>query len=315
MIKRLLKQSLFITTGLILRYPIFLLLFILRPFNLFQYIFLVYPGKDKDIDAYCPLWLAKSILFSAKPSIAGIITKSTTNTRGLMLVVPNSTHDLVHSKQISLNIINNLNKIAKIIGANTIGMAGQGPGIMQRHSIDTGDMFMYGTMGTVFSISETINAAVKKNNFPKNAKIVTVGKSFISQGLVDFLNMQGYYASQINLTDGPLYIENADIVVVITLSGKLFYPFIPHLKDSSIVIDYTHPKMLKRPTNAYFYKVATGIDGVKFLPNLPGYKAEWIPGCCIESIIHSEFGNAPFSNQELFNKNAKSLGLKALLVK
>ncbi len=315
MIKKYLKKSLFLTTGLILRYPLFLLLFLLRPFKLFQYIFLVYPGKDKDIEAFCPLWLAKSVLFSAKPTIAGIITKSKTNARGLMLVVPNSTHDLIHHKQISLNIMNNLNKIAKIVGASTIGMAGQGPGIMQKHGIDTGDKFMYGTMGTIFSISETIHAALKKNNFAKNAKVVTVGKSFISKGLVDFLNIHGYHAFEINLSDGPLSIENADIVIVITLSGKLFYPFIPHLKDSSIVIDYTHPKMLKRPTNAYFYKVATGIDGVKFIPPLPGYKEDWIPGCSIESIVHSEFGNTPFSNQELFNKNAKSLGLEALLVK
>ncbi len=315
MIKKYLKISLFLTIGLILRYPIFLLLFILRPFKLFQYIFLVYPGKDKDIGEFCPLWLAKTVLFSGKPTIAGIITKSKTNARGLMLVVPNSTHDLIHHKKISINIINNLNKIAQIIGANTIGMAGQGPAIMQKHNIETGDKFMHGTMGTVFSISETITAALRKNNFPKNAKVVAVGKSFISKGVVDFLNIHGYNACEINLSDGPLLIENADIVIVITLSGKLFYPFIPHLKDSSIVIDYTHPKMLKRPTNAYFYKVATGIDGVKFIPKLPGYKADWIPGCCIESIVHSEFGSAPFSSQELFNKNAKSLGLRALLVR
>ena len=315
MIKQYLKKSLFLAVGLILRHPIYLLLFLLRPFRLFQYIFLVYPGKDKDIDAFCPLWLAKSILFSGKPSIAGIVTKSKTNARGLMLVVPNSTHDLIHNKQIATDIINNLNKIAKIIGSNTIGMAGQGPAIMQKHGIETGDKFMHGTMGTLFSISETINAAVKKNNFSKNAKIVIVGKSFISRGLVDFLSLHGYHAFEINLSDGPLCIKNADIIIVITLSGKLFYPFIPHIKDSSIVIDYTHPKMLKRPTNAYFYKVATGIDGVKFIPKLPGYKADWIPGCCIESIVHSEYGNTPFANQELFNKSAKNLGLEALLVR
>ena len=315
MIKQYLKKILFLTIGLILRHPIYLLLFLLRPFKLFQYIFLVYPGKDKDIDAFCPLWLAKSILFSGKPSIAGIVTKSKTNARGLMLVVPNSTHDLIHNKQIATDIINNLNKIAKIIGSNTIGMAGQGPAIMQKHNIETGDKFMHGTMGTLFSISETIHAAVKKNNFPKNTKIVIVGKSFISRGLVDFLNLHEYHAFEINLSDGPLCIKNADIIIVLTLSGKLFYPFIPHIKDSSIVIDYTHPKMLKRPTNAYFYKVATSIDGVKFIPKLPGYKADWIPGCCIESIVHSEYGNTPFANQELFNRSAKNLGLEALLVR
>ena len=73
--------------------------------------------------------------------------------------------------------------------------------------------------------------------------------------------------------------------------------------------------MLKKPDKSYFYKVATGIDSVKFIPKLPGYKADWIPGCCIESIIHSEFGNSSFSSQELFNKNAKNLGLRALLVR
>ena len=313
-IKTYARKSVFITTSLILRYPIFLLFFMLRPFKLFQYIFLVYPGKDKDIDGYCPLWLAKSVLYSGKPAIAGIITKSTINARGLVLVVPNSTHDLIHHKQISMDVMNNLNKIAAIVGANTIGMAGQGPGIMTKHAIDTGEKFMYGTMGTIFSISQTIDAAVKENRFSENAKVVIVGKSFISTGLVNFLNDHGYNASEINVSEGPSLIEDADIVIAITLRGKLFYPFIPHLKNPSIVIDYTHPKMLKKPKDAYFYKVATGIDGVKFIPRLPGYKAEWIPGCCIESIVHSKYGDAPFKDQELFNKTASSIGLKPLLV-
>ena len=313
-LKTYVRKSLFITTSLILRYPVFLLLFLLRPLKLFQYIFLVYPGKDKDIEGYCPLWLAKKAIFSGKPSIAGIITKSTINARGLVLVVPNSTSDLLHHKRIAMDVMKNLNKIATIVGAHTIGMAGQGPGIMTKHNIDTGEKFMYGTMGTIFSISQTIDAAVKDNSFSKNAKVVVVGKSFISTGLVDFLNDHGYNASDINISDGPSFIEDADIVVVITLSGKLFYPFMPHLKDPSIVIDYTHPKMIKKPKDAYFYKVATGLDGIKFIPRLPGYKAEWIPGCCIESIIHAERGDAPFKDQELFTETAKSIGLKPLLV-
>lgn len=310
----MIKKILFITSGLILKYPIYLLLFILRPLKLFQYIFLVYPGKDKDTQDYCPLWLAKSVLFSAKPTLAGIITKGTTNARGLILVVPNSTLELIHNKDITTKIANNLNTIATIIGANTIGMAGQGPGIMQKHNIPIGEKFMYGTMGTVFSISQTIYAAIKKKKFSKSAKIVIIGKSFISRGLVNFLTLHGYNTSEINISDGPSIIQETDIVIVITLTGKLFYPFFPHLKENSIVIDYTHPKMLKKPSNSYFYKVATGIDGVKFIPKLPGYKAEWIPGCCIESIVHSEYGDAALVNQEKFNESAKTIGLKPLLI-
>ena len=308
------RKFLFLSTGLVLKYPMFLLLFLLRPLRLFQYIFLIYPGKDKDIEKYCPLWLAKKPIFAGKPLIAGIITKSTIHARGLVLVIPNSTHDLMHHKHIAMDVMKNLNKIATIVGAHTIGMAGQGPGIMTKHNIDTGEKFMYGTMGTIFSISQTIDAAVKDNSFSKNAKVVVVGKSFISTGLVDFLNDHGYNASDINISEGPSFIEDADIVVVITLSGKLFYPFMPYLKDPSIVIDYTHPKMLKKPKDAYFYKVATGLDGVKFIPRLPGYKAEWIPGCCIESIVHAECGDTPLTDQKLFNETARSIGLKPLLV-
>lgn len=89
--KTYLRKFMFVSTSLVLRYPIFLVLIMLRPFNLFQYIFLVYPGKDKDIEGYCPLWLAKSSLSSGKPTLAGIITKSTLNDRGLILVLPNAT--------------------------------------------------------------------------------------------------------------------------------------------------------------------------------------------------------------------------------
>lgn len=310
-----LRKLIFLIVGFILRYPILILLFLLRPFKLFQYIFLVYPGTDKDIKEYCPLWLAKSILFSAKPSLAGIVSKGQTKARGLVLVIPNSTRDLACNKNLAIKVMKNLNLIAKIIGANTIGMAGQGPGIMKKHNIQTGEKFMYGTMGTVFSISETLIAAMEKNNVSKSAKIIIVGKSFISTGLASFLNTHGYKTSEINISDGVSHIKDADIVIVLTLSGKLFYPLIPHLKYQSILIDYTHPKMLKRPEKSYFYKVATGINRVKFIPKLPGYKANWIPGCCIESIVHATYGKSSFATQELFNKSAKELGLIPLLVK
>lgn len=312
--KTYLRKFLFIVISLLLRYPILLLLFILRPLRLFQYIFLVYPGKDKDIEGYCPLWLAKSIIYSAKPSIAGIITKSKTNARGLVLVIPNSTNQLLHYKKISQQVMDNLNMIAKIVGATTIGMAGQGPGIMSKHSIETGKKFMHGTMGTVFSISQTIDASIIKNAFSKSSKIVIVGKSFISNGLVEFLRQKGHNAIEINKSDELSPLKNADIIVALTLSGKMFYPLFPYLKENSILIDYTHPKMLKKPRNTYFYKVATGIEGVKFIPRLPGYQPKWIPGCCIESIIHSSYGDTPFNHQNLFNESAQKLGLIPLLV-
>ncbi len=312
--KTYMRKFFFIFTSLILRYPILLLLFILQPFRLFQYIFLVYPGKDKDIDGYCPLWLAKSVLYSGKPAIAGIITRGNIKARGLVLVVPNTTFECIANKQVSVEIMKNLKMIAKIVGAHTIGMAGQGPGIMKKHTIDIGENFMHGTMGTVFSISETIKAALEEIDFSKELKTVVIGKSYISTGLVGFLNKNGYSASEMSVSDDPSLIKEADIVIVITSRGKSFYPFIPYLKNSSIVIDYTHPKMQKKPQNTYFYKVATGIHGVKFIPRLPGYKANWIPGCCIESVIRSECGQTPFANQTLFNEAAKSIGLKPLLV-
>ena len=72
---RILRQTGFILVSLILRWVVWGVLGALRIFKIFDYLFLVYPGSASDLDGYCPRKLARSWLFSKKPTVGGFISK------------------------------------------------------------------------------------------------------------------------------------------------------------------------------------------------------------------------------------------------
>jgi len=163
----------FLTLNLLFRWPIWIILFVLRPFRLFKYLFLVYPGTDSDLDGYCPRWLAKSWLFSKKPTIGGFISGG-----GLVLVVPNTVHDFKNGADVSEKVVQRMVKIKNLTKAKAIALAGQLPGIVSRKGITVGNPIVQGNKGTVFSVMETLTKAAFFNDIDlKKAKIVIVNKS------------------------------------------------------------------------------------------------------------------------------------------
>lgn len=79
-------------------------------------------GRRKDLDGYCPRWLAKSFLFSGKPTIGGVITKGDSGVRGLVLVMPNTIQECIKDKSLCLDITRRLDRIAELIGASAIAI-------------------------------------------------------------------------------------------------------------------------------------------------------------------------------------------------
>lgn len=319
-----LRKVAFITVSLILRWPAWGILGLVRIFKPFDYLFLVYPGTDNDLDGYCPRRLAKSWLFSKKPAIGGIISKSVGG-RGLILVVPNTIKEFLSHKDVCEKVMQRLERIKAIVGAKSIAIAGQVPGMLSRHNLFLEKPFVRGNKGTVFCIMETVYEVMKKHGLePGEFRIVVVGVGYVGTLLLSSLKELGHNIVGVDIRvnrkgvflpqeSHPL-LKEADMVIVLTPRGSDFAPYVSDLKIGAIVIDDTHPKIIQRPVGVNFYKVAVGLKGVKFYPRLPGYRAEWVPGCAVEAIYSAATGQFNGSSQEEFNQKAKELGFFARLV-
>jgi hypothetical protein len=314
MLVRKIRKSAFVLVNVILRPLIWAVLFVLRPFRLFDYLFLVYPGTDYDLDGYCPRWLARSWLFSGRPVTGGIITRGTTGVRGLILVVPNTARQLLAEKSVVLDIIKRLNFISALVGANTIAMAGQLPSITHKHGIETDQKFVNGKLGTVFAIETTLEKILKLRDSKADPVIAVIGTGFIGHAVLENQKGKGRKVVGLNIDSDVSAIADADIVIVLTPRGKDFMPYVPFLKKGAIIIDDTHPRIFARIENATLYKVAMSIDGVQFRPKLPGYLYNWVPGCAIEAILQARFGHDTIVDSEKARLAADTIGLKPILV-
>ena len=328
-VNRLLRKIGFLTVSVLFRWLIWLFLgacYHLAGIQFFDYLFLVYPGTDSDLDGYCPRWLAKSRLFREKPVIAGVVSKGCAG-RGLVLAVPNTAFDFQQNRDVCEKIIKRLKRIKWLVGAKSIALAGQMPGIIIRHGMDLSDPFVRGNKGTVFCISEAVRNVVEKHGLkPGKFQIAIVGVGYVGRLLMDYLEFLGHkvigvdiklrnHSSGVILTDkAPQALSCAKIVVVLTPKGSDFIPYLKYLKKGTIIVDDTHPKIRKRPEGFFFYKVAVGLEGVKFYPRLPGYKADWIPGCAVEAIVSAATGSFNSGRSETFIKKARELGFYAHLV-
>jgi hypothetical protein len=320
------RKAAFLCVAL-LKWPILIGLFLLRSAKPFSFIFLVYPGSDSDLEGYCPKWLAKSKLFFSKPAFGGIISNSACG-RGLILVVPNTIEEMLRNKDKCCHKIYTwLLIIHWIVGTKAIALAGQAPGIFHRNGLNMSKPFVRGNKGTVFSVLSTINQVAKMKGLETGRfAIAIVGVGYVGDMLLSSLKNEGHVAFGIDIKcrrmgvvlpeGGQAYLKIVDMAVVLTPRGSDFLPYVQYLKPGSIVIDDTHPRInANNPDGIEFYKVALGIDGARFLPGLPGYKPEWLPGCTLEAMYSAKTGM--FNGDEgveTFYYNAEKIGFSPLLV-
>lgn len=316
------------TTILLLRTPLFCLLSILRPLKLFQYFFLVYPGTDSDLDNYTPRRIARSALFSGNPSIGGFISTNASGGRGLVLAIPNTIEDFRRNEQLRRKIMRRLTWLSQATGIKAIALAGQLPGAIIKREGILNQPFVKGINGTVFCISETLYTALKQHQLKAaEINIAVVGVGFVGGALINFLKNNGMKVtgidiearkSGVSLQHGrEIYLQNADVVIVLTPKGSDFLPYIKHLKKDAIIIDDTHPKIREgaQPSGMHLYKVAMGIGSSRFIPGLPGYRANWIPGCALEAMVAAATGDFNPASQAEFNNKALRMGFFAHMVR
>lgn len=322
----MLQQITFIFFSIILRWPIWVMLLFIRPFGLFDYIFLVYPGTQKHLNTYCPKLLKSTRFLDAKPSVLSIVKKAN-GVRGLVLGVPNFTKEFRENKNLTKKLISNLELIKKITGVSSVAMAGQLPSITHKHALGLPLGFVSGTTGTVFCVIATIESVFKKHTLDKkNNPIAVVGVGYVGSILISTLQDLGYNTQGIDIIktsskiilakDASSVLKKSKVIVALTPRGKDFTPYLKKLSQDSIIIDDTHPKIDLSVVSVKntFYKVAIGLKNAKFCPKLPGYKNDWLPGCVIEA-MHLAILKKSANNQKEFIRQAKKIGFYAHLVK
>ena len=316
--RNILRQLMGVTT-ILLRWPILSLLAVYRHFKTFNCIFTVYPGSMKDVEGYVPSTfkeLFKSMT-SGKPFVAGIITSGNGYGRGLILAVPNTVEQFKVDRMLVGRIMRRLNFVRNMMGAKTISIAGQGPRYFKSH-FPYEQPFVYGLRGRVFSVMETVEKVFETHQLSKDkASVVLLGIGEIGEAIIRNLMSQGYNITGVNIhvREGGVEIDEAgfealmkaDVVVVQTPRGDDVVRYYSDLKKTAILVDDSHPRLTKVPKEIKFYKVAIGRPGVQFIPPLPGYRADWIPGCVQESMVVAETGHHDL-NQDEFNRRSKELG-------
>ncbi len=290
------------------------------------YVFLVYPGTEADVTHVMPRWLAGSPWVKSNPALIGLITGGHKVRRGLVFAISNNTRQLVRrdSKNDLRQIKDRLERIAEVVGAEAIAMAGQLPSIMARRSTLPGRC-VEGVYGTVYSIDATLETLMPGDRGTVRGVIVGMGR--IGQAMCELLSGELERLDGIDqrsqcgaLTPAdPRYrqvLENADAVVALTPRGEDAVPHLEHLNPRALIIDDTHPRLLSRDLSAVqiarTFKVALS-SGARFLPRLSRYESNWLPGCALEAQVVAS-ADHPIGSYEEFRQAARDLGVHALTI-
>lgn len=292
--------------------------------SFFDYIFFVYPGTEKDMQGVVPKWFAKNPRFRTQLCLGGILTKASTGRsgRGIVVGAPNTVRNMVASAEECELLKQRLQNFAKCFSADAIAIAGRGPSILLHHGIKLDEPFVHGRKGMVFCTIMTLEAVIKKHQMSlQDLNIVIFGAGDVGKSIADFLTGQQckptIVTAQSVFDKRDVHVKNsdieslrgADIVIVISAKGSDIYPHMKNLKDGAIIIDDAHPRMLRPFKRGFVYRAALTMDGSWFVPRLPIYGSRSIPGCVVEAMVSSMYGE--IVGQAEFNAIARSIGLYA----
>jgi hypothetical protein len=232
------RQLVFLVCALFLRWPIWLLIWIVGRSGMIKTLFLIYPTDSSECLDFCPdIKLLRKFL-SGRPTPAGLIMNGW-RPMGIYLVIPNQALELMRKKELPTVelIIKRMLWIKKISAARAIGLAGQlGPIFEKRHGIPMDPPFYSSTFGNIFSIQKAVNhLVVNAKKKPWEVSIAILGGGELGTQLEKYLNNDGYLISMtdvrytkkggVKLTDemaAGQQLNRVDIVINLLPRGKDF---------------------------------------------------------------------------------------------
>jgi hypothetical protein len=319
-----LRQLTFLIYAFLLRWPIWLVIWIFGRSGMLRTLFLIYPTDSSECLDFCPdiKWLRN--FFSGRPTPAGLIMDGW-RPMGIYLVIPNSSFELMRKKNRPLveTIISRMLWVQKLSGAQTIGLAGQlGPIFEKRHGIPMEPPFYSSTYGNIFSIQKAVSHLVSTTKKkPWQVSVAVIGGGLLGEQLEQHLGVDGYQMSMVDvrytrkgdvrLTDkeqANRQLGAVDFVINLLPRGKDFMDCNLHHKipETATIVDFSRPPI---PTQAIPQKVVMGNrvqrSGVHFFMRLPGgWKRHELPACSMPSLLAS-LGGLPIRNIEDFRLAAR----------
>jgi hypothetical protein len=323
---RSLRQLFFLLFALVLRWPIWLLIWMVGKSGLLKTLFLIYPTDKSECLDFCPdiKWLRDFL--SGRPTPAGLIMDGWLP-MGIYLVIPNQALELMRGKNryIAERIITRMLWIQKLSGAKTIGLAGQlGPIFEKRHKIPMEPPFYSSIDGNLFSIKTAVDHLITTTQKkPWQVSIAILGGGELGEQLQQYLGHGGYQATMVDvrytrsgdvkLTDeneADRRLSDTDVVINLLPRGKDFMGCRLHqrIPEAATIIDFSRPPIDPQsiPQNVVMGNRVQR-TGVRFCMRLPGgWKRHELPACSMPSLVAALSG-FPIRNREQFLEAAKKL--------
>ncbi|NLX18961.1 MAG: hypothetical protein GXY53_06720 [Desulfobulbus sp.] len=323
---RFFRQFIFVLFAVVLRWPIWMLIWLAGRSGLLKTLFLIYPTDKSECLDFCPDIKMLRDFLSGRPTPAGLIMNGWLP-MGVYLVIPDQALELMLKKNryVVERIVRRMQWIQKLAGAQTIGLAGQlGPIFEKRHGIPMVHPFYSSMDGNLFSIKTAIDhilSTAKKR--PWQVSVAIVGGGELGEELQGYLTSGGYETTMVDVR----YARNGDvrlsdeqaaddqlcdksIVINLLPRGKDFMGCRLHerIPGSATVVDFSRPPI--RPQDIR-QKVVMGNrvqrQGIRFLMKLPGgWKGHELPACSMPSLVAALSG-VMIASREQFLEIAEGL--------
>jgi len=114
-------------------------------------------------------------------------------------------------------------------------------------------------------------------------------------------------------------VADAEAVMVLTGRGSDTASIAHHLTSGTVVADDTHPEIpasirdAMEGRGATVLKATVADDRIRFVPPLPDFRSDDIPGCLLEALVVVERGEESLDSQAKFDRAADELGFRARL--
>lgn len=323
---RYLRQLNFLVFALVLRWPVWLLIWLIGRSGLLKTLFLIYPTDKSECLDFCPDIQVLRNFLSGRPTPAGLIMDGWLP-MGIYFVIPNQALELMRGKNrcIVEGIIKRMRWIQKLSGAKTIGLAGQlGPIFEKRHGIPMEPPFYSSMDGNLFSIKTAVDHLLTTSGRkPWQVSIAIVGGGELGEELQQYLGCGGYQTTMVDVRytrNGDVKLSdehaanrrlsNTHIVIHLLPRGKDFMECRLHerIPQSATIIDFSRPPIQPQ---AIPQKVVMGNRvqrcGIRFFMKLPGgWKRHELPACSMPSLVAALSG-VSIGNREQFLEAAKKL--------
>jgi len=330
--EKFLRQLVFLVYALLLRWPIWLSIWLIGKCGIFKTLFLIYPTDTVECLDFCPdiKWLRN--FFSGRPTPAGLIMDGW-RPMGIYLLIPNPAMELMRKKDRPTveTILRRLRWIKKLSGAQAIGLAGQlGPIFEKRHGIPMEPPFYSSTYGNIFSIQNAVRHLVEKaHKKPWQVSVAIVGGGLLGEELELHLGADGYHLSMVDVRytrkgdvrltdeeDANRQLAATDFVINLLPRGKDFIDCQLHrrIPETATIVDFSRPP-IKPETIAQHVVMGNRVQRSRmhFFMRLPGgWKRHELPACSMPSLL-SSLGGRPLQNIEEFRLAARQFHFSTAL--